>query len=134
MIIWCHFVLQSPLQPRVKEEGQSFSGLKSGFSIEYSNEVQLRLLQLFSERATQTFTYYCKNSLAWYDEKYKDKKRAIVLEGADKTKHMTKNFANVVDGCKVSRTSLWRFCHLIFLSLGPLFCFQRSLTKFQNCF
>jgi hypothetical protein len=99
-------IFQSPLQHREKEagqSGQSFSGLKSGFSIEYSNEVQLRLLQLFSERATQTFTYYCKNSLAWYDEMYKDKKRAIVLEGADKTKHMTKKFDNVIDGCKVSR-------------------------------
>lgn len=96
------FFLQSPLSYRNEEKGQSFSGLKSGFMIEYPDDIQLNLLRLFSGRATQTFTYYCKNSLAWYDEMYKDKNRAIILEGADKSQHKTKDLKNVIDGCKVS--------------------------------
>lgn len=96
------FFLQSPLSYRNEEKGQSFSGLKSGFMIEYPDDIQLNLLRLFSGRATQTFTYYCKNSLAWYDEMYKDKNRAIILEGADKSEHKTKDLKNVIDGCKVS--------------------------------
>lgn len=96
------FFLQSPLSYRNEEKGQSFSGLKSGFMIEYPDDIQLNLLRLFSGRATQTFTYYCKNSLAWYDEMYKDQNRAIILEGADKSQHKTKDLKNVIDGCKVS--------------------------------
>lgn len=99
----CTF-FQSPLSHRVKEQGQggqSFSGLPSGFMIEYPNEIQLNILRLFSGRASQTFTYYCRNSLAWFDEMYQDKKRAIVLEGADKSEHRTKDLQNVIDGCKV---------------------------------
>ena len=98
------YFFQSPLSHRVKEQGQggqSFSGLPSGFMIEYPNEIQLNILRLFSGRASQTFTYYCRNSLAWFDEMYQDKKRAIVLEGADKSEHRTKDLQNVIDGCKV---------------------------------
>ena len=73
--------------------------------IEYPDEIQMNFLRMNSEQATQTFTYYCKNSIAWYERAYDDNGRAIVLEGANKFQFKTQKWNRksvIQDGCDVS--------------------------------
>ena len=78
--------------------------------IEYPDEVQLAFLRLSSLEASQKFTYYCKNSIAWYDEEMSSYSHAITFEGYNKEKIETSDISDVEDGCSV------RFILIIVLS------------------
>jgi len=59
--------------------GQDLNGLGQ---IRYvTDSTQLTFLRLLSDRAKQTITYHCKNSVAWYNEKFKHYEHSIKLMG-----------------------------------------------------
>ena len=84
--------------------------LDFSLQIEYPDEVQLAFLRLSSLEASQKFTYYCKNSIAWYDEEMSSYSHAITFEGYNKEKIETSDISDVEDGCSV------RFILIIVLS------------------
>ncbi|KAK3087331.1 hypothetical protein FSP39_004747 [Pinctada imbricata] len=86
---------------KLEKNNNFFGGLENGFSIEYPDAIQLRFLREHSDRATQTFTYYCKNSVAWKNP-VGDKSKALVLEGANKFQFKTAKWKNVIDGCQTN--------------------------------
>ena len=54
------------------------------FQIKYVKfSSQLLFLRLLSDRARQTITYHCKNSIAWYDEHLKDVSKSIKIKTAN---------------------------------------------------
>jgi len=68
--------------------------------------VQLRFLRLLSKEAAQNFTYHCKNSVAYKDEKNSNLKKALVLKASDgqDIKAYSSNrlkYTVISDGCSV---------------------------------
>ena len=54
----------------------------SCYQIRYvSDSTQMTFLRLLSDRAKQTITYHCKNSVAWYNEESQDYEHSIKLMG-----------------------------------------------------
>lgn len=83
--------------------------------IEYEiDEIQLNYLQLLSNHAQQTFTFRCKNSVAWYDESARSFKKAVKFEGvsghefSSKSKSKKAMIKVPYDGCKVILLALSR--------------------------
>lgn len=83
--------------------------------IEYEiDEIQLNYLQLLSNHAQQTFTFRCKNSVAWYDESARSFKKAVKFEGvsghefSSKSKSKKAMIKVPYDGCKVILLTLSR--------------------------
>lgn len=73
--------------------------------IQYGSSVQLGLLRLLSERATQRFTFYCSGSVAWFDQSANDNSAALTLMGDNEYEFETSTFTFkevVHDGCRVS--------------------------------
>ncbi|XP_035665505.1 collagen alpha-1(V) chain-like [Branchiostoma floridae] len=82
-----------------------FSDYIRGFPISYTRVgvVQLTFLRLLHAKATQNFTYYCSNSIAWYDSKTGRHSKAIMLQGNNDIEYAwdSKTKPNVIsDGCK----------------------------------
>ena len=82
--------------------------LSLSLQIEYEiDEIQLNYLQLLSNHAQQTFTFRCKNSVAWYDESARSFKKAVKFEGvsghefSSKSKSKKAMIKVPYDGCKV---------------------------------
>ena len=76
--------------------------------IEYEiDEIQLNYLQLLSNHAQQIFTFRCKNSVAWYDERARNFKKAVKFEGVNGHEFSTNSKSKKAmikvpfDGCKV---------------------------------
>lgn len=73
--------------------------------IKYGSSVQLGLLRLLSEGATQRFTYYCSGSVAWFDQSASGHDSAVILRGDNDYEFETSKFSFqqvVHDGCRVS--------------------------------
>jgi hypothetical protein len=81
--------------------------------IEYPDEIQLAFLRLNSLEASQKFTYYCKNSIAWYDGELSSYSHAITFEGYNKEKIETSDISDVQDGCSVRFILFFSLCFLI---------------------
>lgn len=83
------------------------SELENGMKISYkADNIQLIHLQMLSSFATQTITYHCKKSVAYFDTKNNSFKRAIKLlawndaELTARGSHHLK-YEVIEDGCKV---------------------------------
>lgn len=88
-----------------KPQGKArwFNRLKGASTIKYGSSIQLGLLRLLSEEATQRFTYYCSGSVAWYDESTGSYDKAIVLGGDNDYEFETSTFLPeqiLSDGCQ----------------------------------
>jgi len=82
---------------------KSFKKLKDGFEIRYASSVQMDFLRLLAAEATQTFTYLCSGSVAWFDVDTNDLTNAISLIGANDHVFDTENFNErqvIHDGCQ----------------------------------
>ena len=75
------------------------------FQIKYVDEVQLGLLRLLSNKATQTFTYLCKNTAAFYSLEDQTYEHAIELRGENDHEFKTEklNRKSVTDNCQVGK-------------------------------
>ena len=82
------------------------------FQIKYVKfSSQLLFLRLLSDRARQTITYHCKNSIAWYDEQLKDVSKSIKIKTANGViihSSSSNKFKPriITDDCRVSR-KMW---------------------------
>ena len=80
------------------------------FQIQYSDHhSQFAFLQVMSQRASQTITYHCKNSVAWLDEKLNNHDKSIrllALNGYEYSKdgHTNAQPKVLKDECKVRKS------------------------------
>ena len=71
--------------------------------------VQMRFLQLLSGHAHQTFTYQCKNSVAWYDRYSRNYEKSITFLGDNDFNDAVISHGDpsspivLEDGCSVSK-------------------------------
>ncbi|GIY03063.1 collagen alpha-1(II) chain, partial [Caerostris extrusa] len=115
-----------PRGSHVKGRGTKtwFSEMESGSPLHYKiDHGQLTFLQLLSEKASQTITYHCRNSIAYYDSKHKFFKRALRLMAyndlelsAEGNKHFV--YHSSVDGCQ-NRSDDWSFTILNYSTNKP---------------
>lgn len=98
---------KTQVDPRMKIAWYA-EDLNNDTKIEYEiDEIQLNYLQLLSNHAQQTFTFRCKNSVAWYDESARSFKKAVKFEGvsghefSSKSKSKKAMIKVPYDGCKV---------------------------------
>lgn len=76
--------------------------------IRYGNpgsRIQMSLLRLLSEEASQQFTYYCSGSVGWYDQANQGFENALTLLGENDFEfdyHEKKWIEVLHDGCSVS--------------------------------
>ena len=71
-------------------------------------------LRLLAAEATQTFTYLCSGSVAWFDVDTNDLTNAISLIGANDHVFDTENFNErqvIHDGCQVGTSLEKLFCN-----------------------
>ncbi|KAK2184695.1 hypothetical protein NP493_256g02000 [Ridgeia piscesae] len=88
-----------------KNPGKWFSELPGGFKVRYVGAVQLAFLRLLSTSATQTFTYLCEDSTAWFNVHTQSYDNAIRLLGDNDFDIKTRKFASrkVQDGCQTGK-------------------------------
>lgn len=92
--------------PKPEGKDRWFSYLKGGFTIKYGSSVQMGLLRLLSEGASQRFTYYCSGSVAWFDQSSSKHDSALVLRGDNDYEFETSQFSFeqiIHDGCRDRR-------------------------------
>jgi len=100
--------------PKDKENPNTwFSDLYGGFKIKYPSETQLAFLRLLSMRATQKITYFCTNSVAWYNQDDSDYKMSIKMMGSnDFVIRRFKEKDVTYDGCKNRRSNAYTIFEL----------------------
>lgn len=79
------------------------------FQISYVDEVQMNFLRLLHNEAHQTFKYFCRNSVAWYNAETASYDSAVSLIGANGHDMPTERFSQKdvqLDGCSVSSPQL----------------------------
>lgn len=86
----------------VNNPDQLFSKFPGGRKISYINEIQMNFLRILHNEAHQAFTYFCRNSVAWYDAKSKSHDLALSLVGANGHEVQAGDFRQrdvELDGC-----------------------------------
>lgn len=104
--------------------------------IEYEiDEIQLNYLQLLSNHAQQIFTFRCKNSVAWYDERARSFKKAVKFEGVNGHEFSTNSKSKKAmikvpyDGCKVISISTLQNCSVAFI---PILTHQGFIHRLES--
>lgn len=72
--------------------------------IKYVPDIHLEMLRQLHLVAQQKFTFFCENSVAWFDEKSNSHKSAIDLLGDNEYEIKTNKFTSeniISDGCRV---------------------------------
>lgn len=90
-----------------------FSDMYGGFKIKYPSETQLAFLRLLSNRAAQKLTYFCTNSVAWFNQDDANYRHSIKMMGSND--HVIKRFKDKdvsYDGCKNRRSNAYTIFEL----------------------
>lgn len=111
----------------------AFNNYLTNFQIQYSHhQSQFAFLQVLSQRASQTITYHCKNSIAWLDEKMNTYEKSIKLLALNGYEYSSDGHVNaqpkvIRDECKVCFFSIHQFPYQWKLSsLSLMFWIQFS--------
>jgi collagen type V/XI/XXIV/XXVII alpha len=91
-----------------KQNSKWFSELDGGFKIEYASELQLEFLRLLHLRGSQSFSYLCASSVAWFSAARNSHAHALRLLGDNEYEHNTRKWSveNVPsDGCSGSNSN-----------------------------
>lgn len=96
--------------------GTLFSQLKDGFEIEYGAENQLAFLRLLYDGASQKFTYFCSNSIAFLEKSTNSYGKGISLWGHNDHDFSFRTAARkpfvVLDTCSERQSSGFTIFHL----------------------
>lgn len=85
-----------------KNPNQLFSKFPGGQKISYTDEVQLNFLRLLHREAHQTFIYFCRNAVAWFDAVARSHDGAVTLVGPNGHETSTADLGQrdiEMDGC-----------------------------------
>lgn len=83
----------------IRNEGNLF------LQINYIDEIQMSFLRLLHTRASQKFTYFCINSVGWYNTETKKLHDALFFMGDNEYEFKGTNLRQKdvpFDGCRVS--------------------------------
>ena len=95
-------------------------GIVGLLQIKYGSAIQLGLLRLLNEEATQRFTFYCSGAVAWFDQSTGDHSSALLLKGDNDYDFDTQTFSLdqvIEDSCRVGGVVIrgWGMSFLLFV-------------------